>query len=46
MYTTNGKQLILWCDGREDHIDLESTPRSSKRRKKSEERTTKREEKE
>ena len=45
LYTTNDKQIILWCDGREeDHI--ESTPRSSKKRKKSEERTTKREEKE
>ena len=39
---------MLWCDGRlsEDHVDSESTPRSSKKRKKSEEHTTKREEKE
>ena len=38
LYTTKDKQLVvLWCDGRlsEEHVDSESTPRSSKKRVKS-----------
>ena len=46
LYTSNDKQIMLWCDGREDDY-VENTPsRSSKKRKRNEERTTKREEKE
>ena len=46
LYAVCDKQIMLWCDGREDECHIESTPsRSSKRRKKGEEHVTKREEK-